>query len=59
MKLKDLFENAAVGSTGAVGVDAFAGRLFMGNRPIKRFITDPNGKVPVIQYSKKTKVEKK
>jgi hypothetical protein len=58
MKLKDLFEDVAAGSTGAAGVDAFAGRLFMGNRPIKRYLTDPNGKVPVLQYSKKTKEKK-
>lgn len=59
MKLEDIliFEDAAGGSTGAGGVSAFAGRLFVGTRPIKRWT--PEDDVPVIQYSKKSAKEKK
>jgi len=60
MKLKDIviLEDAAGGSTGAGGVSAFAGRLFVGTRPIKRWTPDDD--VPVIQYTKKSaKKEKK
>jgi len=53
MKLEDILilEDAAGGSTGAGGVSAFAGRLFVGTAPIKRWT--PDDEVPLIQYSKK------
>lgn len=57
MKLIDLFEDVAAGATGGGAVSAFAGRLFVGSRPIKRFT--PDDKVPVIQYTKKSKKENK
>lgn len=59
MKLEDIliFEDTAGGSTGAGGVSGFAGRLFVGTRPIKRWTPDDD--VPVIQYSKKSAKEKK
>lgn len=59
MKLKDILilEDAAGGSTGSGGVSAFAGRLFVGTAPIKRWT--PDDEVPLIQYSKKSTKEKK
>lgn len=58
MKLKDLFEDVAAGSTGAGGMSTFNGRLFGNNLPARPLLPE-DGKVPLIQYSKTKKPEKK